>query len=128
MKEKVQNISIDVNVEELLEQVETEYLLHELSRRPLLYVDIISFLKTMKLMKGSDERESTKYINRCENISIDVNVEELLEQVETEYLLHELSRRPLLYVDIISLIWATLDEDELKILKKEIRQMIKEKQ
>ncbi|EDC2909440.1 hypothetical protein IDD31_001160 [Campylobacter coli] len=66
MKEKVQNISIDVNVEELLEQVETEYLLHELRRRPLLYVDIISFLKTMKLMKGSDERESTKYINRCE--------------------------------------------------------------
>ncbi|ELK4692754.1 hypothetical protein Q6807_001467 [Campylobacter coli] len=48
MKEKVQNISIDVNVEELLEQVETEYLLHELRRRPLLYVDIISLVQTIK--------------------------------------------------------------------------------
>ncbi|EAL6382195.1 hypothetical protein DSU39_09310 [Campylobacter jejuni] len=62
---------------------------------------------------------------KVQNISIDVNVEEILEQVETEYLLHELSRRPLLYVDIISLIWDTLDEDELKILKKEVHQMIK---
>ncbi|EOH4355003.1 hypothetical protein ACLQ0U_001811 [Campylobacter jejuni] len=65
---------------------------------------------------------------KVQNISIDVNVEELLEQVETEYLLHELSGRPLLYADIMSLIRDTLDEDELKILKKEVHQMIKEKQ
>ncbi|RTJ78317.1 hypothetical protein [Campylobacter jejuni] len=62
---------------------------------------------------------------KMQNIEIDVNVEELLEQVETEYLLHELSRRLLLYEDIMSLIRDTLDEDELKILKKEVHQLIK---
>ncbi|HFV1620357.1 TPA: hypothetical protein ACH6AG_001518 [Campylobacter jejuni] len=62
---------------------------------------------------------------KMQNIEIDVNVGEVLEQVETEYLLHELSRRLLLYTDIISLIRDTLDEDELKTLKKEVHQMIK---
>ncbi|RTI48595.1 hypothetical protein C3I27_04020 [Campylobacter jejuni] len=62
---------------------------------------------------------------KMQNIEIDVNVGEVLGQIETEYLLHELSVRPLLYTDIISLIRDTLDEDELKTLKNEVHQMIK---
>ncbi|HFP7627319.1 hypothetical protein C3I07_03285 [Campylobacter jejuni] len=65
---------------------------------------------------------------KIQNIVIDVNVGELLEQIETEYLLCELSKRSLIYLDITTLIRDTIDKDELNILKKEILEIIKFKE
>lgn len=78
-----------------------------------------------KLFARDTDKWRVRMKGKMQNIEIDVNVGEVLEQIETEYLLHELSRRLLLYTDIISLIRDTLDEDELKTLKKEVHQMIK---
>ena len=59
-------------------------------------------------------------MEKRQSIVIDINVKEILEQIETDYLLCELSRRSLIYLDITTLIRDTLNKDELEILKKEI--------
>lgn len=62
---------------------------------------------------------------KCQNISIDINIGELLEQIKTEYLLDELENRTLFYLDIMGIIKDKFDKEELVSLKKEISKIIK---
>lgn len=64
---------------------------------------------------------------KYQNISIDVNIVELLEQIKTEYLLDELENRTLFYLDIMRIINDKFDKEELVSLKKkkEISKIIK---
>lgn len=62
---------------------------------------------------------------KCQNISIDINIGELLEQIKTEYLLDELENRTLFYLDIMRIINDKFDKEELVALKKEISKIIK---